>query len=1129
MNAAKTFIQSLSFLFFSFSLLGQNLHTTENLFPVHSKQFYQGFVEALGGEQLDFLQNLQPGNVALFIKATDGTEFIEFATEPMPVHSDDNHITFLWEAAISKNTEEIPVGFDFSVNGEKEFTFFCIRDSLEKNWVYKNDKGLELSFITSKVEKGKIEKGKGDFFGFMFLTVPKKLYPVSKPLKINIHAQAAKSSNWHMSFQEHVQTTSSAYVLQALKKIGKEFKQPIIIEHKHIGLPENVDIMVDGKKYASDIFQLGDNEISLLLNDVDAEKERLVTIERDGKILFSHRVLQKPVRKFEVYFLPHSHVDIGFTHVQSEVEKMQWRNYDLALDLAEKTKDYPDGSKYKWNVEVMWAVEGYLKNATPEKRKAFIDAVKTGSIGLDALYGSELTGLQRPEELMNITNFSNRLEEKYGIKTETAMITDVPGYVWGTVPALSQNGIKYFSIGPNHMPHLAHGGYQVGYTFEAWGDIPFYWTSPSGKEKVLFWMSTHGYSWFHDWLLGELHKSGGKPIVKFLDELDEKGYPYDIVQLRYTAGDNGPPDTNMSDFIKDWNEQYDYPKFRIATTIEMFEAFETKYAKQIPTYSGDFTPYWEDGAASSATETSINRNAVEKIVQAETLWAICNREGYNPAKFDEAWTKATLFSEHTWGSITSKSDPDGQLAVDQWNIKQGFAVDADKLANDLIDQAVFEVSGTKEHVEKFWVFNTTSWKRTQLVRIPSTWKRHGDLVMDQFGKAVSSQLLSTGELAFIAEDIPPFSGVNYSLENGKMKTSGDVSVSENRLSNELISIQIDKKTGSITSLKDQNISFDLVDTNDEFGFNEYWYTGLDADNPQRNDPVSISIKENGPLVSSILIKSNAPGANSLLREIEIISGINQLNITNVVDKTKVLDNENVRFSFPFHVPDGEVKIDLAWTVMQPEIDQIKGANKNFFCAQRWVDISNTEGGATWATIDAPIFEIGEMHGQKWMSNMRTRPWLKQYKPSNRLFSWVMNNAWFVNYKGYQEGKTIFRYAIQPHQEYNSTQAKKFGIASSQPFLLFPGSPKNKTIESPLHIKGDEEIIASSFKPLRKGNGVFLRLFNTCESKKTVSLELSKYEQYNLYLSNQKEAQLSSIGNKMDFGPWEIKTIKIVFD
>ena len=97
-----------------------------------------------------------------------------------------------------------------------------------------------------------------------------------------------------------------------------------------------------------------------------------------------------------------------------------------------------------------------------------------------------------------------------------------------------------------------------------------------------------------------------------------------MVQVRYTTGgDNGPPDPNLSDFVQAWNEE-----IRIAQdsssppSQEMFEEFEQRYGAKLPVVNGDFTPYWEDGAASTARETALNRAGAARLLQAETLWAM---------------------------------------------------------------------------------------------------------------------------------------------------------------------------------------------------------------------------------------------------------------------------------------------------------------------------------------------------------------------------------------------------------------------------------------------------------------------------------------------------------------------------
>ena len=63
------------------------------------------------------------------------------------------------------------------------------------------------------------------------------------------------------------------------------------------------------------------------------------------------------------------------------------------------------------------------------------------------------------------------------------------------------------------------------------------------------------------------------------------------------------------------------------------------------------------------------------------------------------------------------------------------------------------------------VFNTTSWRRTDLVMLPK--ETSGDLVKDERGQPVASQRLSTGELVFLAGNVPPFGTKRFTIAIGK--------------------------------------------------------------------------------------------------------------------------------------------------------------------------------------------------------------------------------------------------------------------------------------------------------------------------------------------------------------------------
>ncbi|MCU0980254.1 MAG: polysaccharide lyase family protein, partial [Pirellulaceae bacterium] len=411
-----------------------------------------------------------------------------------------------------------------------------------------------------------------------------------------------------------------------------QLKQIVRLGIRHFGDEAQARILVDGAEPVSLSLRTAVQILEVAVPAVDKETEVAVRVEVAGQTT-TQSVTLRPVRKWVVYLLPHSHVDIGYTHVQTEVEQAQWKYLEMAIDTAEKSAEYPAGARFKWNVEVLWAVDSYLKQATPEKRRRFIDAVKKGQVGLQALYGNQLTGLCRPEELLRLLTCAQQVSQMCGQPITSAMITDVPGYTWGMVPAFAHSGVKYFSIGPN-------GGDRIGHTAAAWGDKPFWWIGPRGEDKVLAWMTGTGYyQVFHS----------EDRLLDYLGRLADKGYAYDYVQVRHCLGDNGAPDVNFPERVKDWNERFAYPKLVIATTDEMIRDFEQRYGDQLPTAQGDFTPYWEDGAASSAQETALNRASAERLVQAETLFAMFRPHAYPASDFYQAWRNVLLYDEHTWG------------------------------------------------------------------------------------------------------------------------------------------------------------------------------------------------------------------------------------------------------------------------------------------------------------------------------------------------------------------------------------------------------------------------------------------------------------------------------------------------
>ena len=873
-------------------------------------------------------------------------------------------------------------------------------------------------------------------------------------------------------------TMRSAQAEPTLVERGGKLFQPVTAALVCFGGAEEASVQLNGTEVSRVQLRKGTQKIEALTPGVEKETTAALALVIGGKTVASQQVTLKPVRKWVVYLLPHSHVDIGYTHVQSEVEKAQWKYLEMGMEAAKQSANNPPGARFKWNVEVLWAVDSYLRQATPEKQQAFFDAVKAGQVGLQALYGNELTGLCRSEELLRLTGYAQKLSQRIGVPIESAMITDVPGYTWGMVPAFAHSGVKYWSIGPN-------GGDRIGYTTAAWGDKPFWWIGPNGKDKVLVWMTGTGYYRVF---------SSGENLMNYLGRLEQSGYPYDFVQVRHCLGDNGAPDVTFADTVKQWNATHAYPKLVIATTEDMFHDFEQRYGDRIPTAQGDFTPYWEDGAPSSARETALNRAAADRLTQAETLFAMLNPKVYPAEDFYQAWRNVILYDEHTWGAHNSISQPDLAFVKDQWKCKQSFALDAGKQSRDLLDKALGgTLSSATSSVD---VFNTASWPRTDLVTLRKETK--GDAVRDESGQAVPSQRLSTGELVFLARDVPSFGARRFTIAAGAPGARGKAAVSGLTLATTALTVKLDENSGDIVSLRSATLDAELADG----PVNNYLsLPGGDVKNVKPSGPAKVTVKEAGPLVVSLVAESDAPGCNRLAREVRLVDGLDRVEIVDLVDKKAVRSVEGVHFGFSFNLPDPQVHINSPGTIGQPEVDQLPGACKNWFCVERWVDISNPVRGVTWATADAPLMELGGLTANLPRGQPDPDAYLKTIKPSSKIYSWAMNNHWHTNYRADQEGPTWFHFAIRPHGAYDPVAATRFGIESTQPLVVAPASGQ-APVASRLSLE-PAHVLATAFKPSDDGKALIVRLFNPTSQPQTTRLKWSRPVRETL-LSNARE-------------------------
>lgn len=825
-------------------------------------------------------------------------------------------------------------------------------------------------------------------------------------------------------------------------------------------------------------------ELALPGKDVVKPTQLFVSVKCKRNNYTASKIIN-PTRKWTVYLTPHSHVDVGYTDIQDNVAVLHCNNIDEAIELAEQTINYPKEARYKWNVEAMWVLDEYLKKASEKQKARLWDAVKKGWINFGSCYLNINTSNLSSEALLKSFSFANKISKETGFSSEFMYQGDIPGASWGLAGLSQLTNLKYFLSGPNPDG-------RTGTVRKELEDKPFYWIAPDGISKILYYQC---YPYNIGWILkgckipnamtvtsAKAYVTGNPSkyfldpaLFPLLDNIEEKKLPYDMTVLTWSMRDNCPLDPELPDAVVAWNKKYSSPRLIISSMQGFMEDFEKKYSDIIPEFKGDLTEYWTDGTASTARESSIYRRTTERLQQAEVLSAMNNKKEYNK-NTDKVWTNILLFSEHTWGAHNSVISPDLDFVKDIWSKKKSYIINAEEQVNQLF----VNFKGVKKSTA-FKVVNTTAFMQNQLVKLSPLMSSDKDAVVDAAGNFIPTQRLSTGELAFVAQSIKPFSSVVYTLHKGYKQMKSSLKYSDYTIENDYYKIVINNKTGNISSIFSKLFEKEIVNKKDSFEFNQYiyvWGKNHDIDEYRENnfylnnefhkkDVISYStnprirIKEFGDVVVTIQITFDAPSCKSMTSEISLINGIDMVSITNTLDKLAERNKEAVHFAFPFMVPDATITYDIPTTFARVNTDQIAGSNKNWYTIQRWLNIFNNDLGIVLSSLDASMFELRNITANLYGYQSNSPLWIKESPATSTVLSWALNNHWFTNFKADQEGEVKFQYDFTAHKGENIAQVNQFGVTNSQPLII---SSSNYSFRNITYSFDNDQVYISHIKP-----------------------------------------------------------------
>lgn len=791
----------------------------------------------------------------------------------------------------------------------------------------------------------------------------------------------------------------------------------------------------------------------------------------------------------ELLILHHTHVDIGYTHPQYVAWSLHDRHIDEAIDLCERTADYPEAARMKWTCEVTSVALHWLKTASPAKKERLRKLVANGQFGFGAML-LHWSALHQEDMLRESLLPMKILRDELGADIKHAMQTDVNGMPWSVADMLLDAGIERFMMSVNiHM-----GGYPLS------RPKVFQWQTPSGKELKVF--SGEHYNAF----TREAMLRNGAPVRNVCEEafaermqagldryfvrLREKGWDHDFAILTAThpcMDDNGPPNPQLPDLVRFWKESGRAPLIRIVSLAEMFQRIDQIDTAKLPVHGGDWTDYWTNGVAASALEVTMSRRAHGALWGGRALRTVlppCDVWTRNDASAVDA---LHLANEHTWNVYASTgalgTGGSGRIEpipeAEQRLYKSAQCAAALTFSRMARRDALDALTGNPSQavaVEGLLVFNPSEIVRRVCLRLPLDLVRgHYHLVAGTKHRidVIEDVLAETGATMWTGPvEIPAMSYLTLpltELPSGEFASGKECG--PDSISSPFWNLGFDPVSGAITSLVhvgsgnecfDSAAGFDLFGPIQEsiskpsalateardhratfFAVTERNYDEMVHEDRNGWETGWEAVHKTPDIATRIRSRSNRegvhldrwfelPGINGEIRmTISLLRDEDRVRFTAYFNKADISEPESLYFAFPFLMPQARAHFDTAGVVVQFDKGQLPGVSRGWVTAGAMMVVEEDSfGSLTLACPDAPLFQIG---GFQYGRDLKCSHGLNQAL----LLAWPMNNYWNTNFRASQPGLVRFRYELEYRDSYQPGESAKFAAAVARPPMFHP--------------------------------------------------------------------------------------------
>lgn len=768
----------------------------------------------------------------------------------------------------------------------------------------------------------------------------------------------------------------------------------------------------------------------------------------------------------------HSHIDVAWLWPLAETERKCVRTFATQLALAE---EYPE-FKFLQSQPHLYRM---VKTGYPKLYERVKKAVAEGRfIAEGGMWVEADTNVSGGESLIRQFIHGKRFyREEFGVECKMLWLPDVFGYS-GALPQIMRGcGIKYFATAKIFWNY--NGGDPFPYN-------TFTWEGIDGSGVLVHLCNDYNS-----------HTMPANVIRRWTERVQKDGFSTRLFPFGFGDGGGGPTRDHL-EFLRRQKDLEGVPRTRIDSPIRYFEDQEAKGLPEAR-YVGELYYQCHRGTYTTQAKTKKGNRVSELALREAEMWgaAASALKGYAfpKAEIDEAWKAVLLnqFHDIIPGSSIHRVYEEAEAAYKQ--VIQTARRTANAAASALTDGSEGALT----------VFNSLSWKRSELVPLPD------GLAGAESAKdgPLPAQKIAGG--SFVEVNLPPC-GWTSLKPAAPVEIPNNLQATATLLENELLRIEFNEK-GEITSLFDKQTgrefaqapcnSFRMykdVPTN----FDAWDIDSMYALTPvELDEPATVEVIASGPLVAILRISRKLN--NSVMRQAVML----RRNSRRVDFKTSIDWQEShkllkVCFPVTLHANEGVHEIQFGHIRRPNHKSRPFDADRFEVCNHKWSALVEENRG--FAVLNDCKYGVN-VDGNSLNLTLLKSPLAPDMTAD----------------KGRQE----FTYAVYP---WNGSLAVSNVIDKAYelncPVMTVPGAAEERQLFS-LNVPN---VIIEAIKPAEDGSGdVIVRLYEakrmTTRCKLSTTLPVQKVYVTNMLEENQSVVEGADQTVMLEFRPFEIKTLR----